>query len=248
MLTKNNYVASTTIAISTSLMISGIAQAEKIESYEDYKLYCGYGAYQYNVQSPDCDKFKSSFEERYQQEQSQPVKKDTQDNTSTQQKSSNDGIKGYLGVTTGLFFPDEEFLNTGLGVSLYSGAKFNKYFATDIEVGLLGGGTEVSEFDYEVFAAFINPRFIFPLTDKENSASVYLSPGIGLSSLGITISENDEEITLTDETRFTWQIKTGISLPVSKRFSTFGQIRYASQAQDSTVDFWGTEIGLNFEF
>jgi opacity protein-like surface antigen len=248
MLTKNNYVASTIIAISTLLTISGIAQAENIESYEDYKLYCGDAAYQYNVQSPDCDQVKSIFEERYQQEESQILKKDTPENTSTQQKSSNDDIKGYLGISTGLFFPDEEFFNTGVGVSLYSGAKFNKYFATDIEVGLLGGGTEASEIDYEVFAAFINPRFIFPLTDKENSASVYFSPGIGLSSLGISINDNDEEITLADETRFTWQVKAGVSLPVSKRFSTFGQIRYASQTEDSTMDFWGTEIGLNFEF
>jgi hypothetical protein len=250
MLTKNNGIASTTIAISTLLIISGIAQAENIENYEDYKLYCGDAAYQYNVQSPDCEKFKSSFEEKYQQEESQIRKKDSPENTSTQEKSSDEEIKGYLGVSTGLFFPDEEFFNTGLGVSLYSGAKFNKYFATDIEIGLLGGGTEASEFDYEVFAAFINPRFIFPFTDKENSASVYFSPGIGLSSLGVTFNDDDDEITLTDETRFTWQVKAGVSLPVSKRFSTFGQIRYASQTEYSTINFnfWGTEIGLNFEF
>jgi hypothetical protein len=47
-----------------------------------------------------------------------------------------------------LFFPDEEFFNTGLGVSLYNGAKFNKYFATDIEIGLLNGGTEESDRTY----------------------------------------------------------------------------------------------------
>jgi hypothetical protein len=185
MLTKNSCIASTTIAISASLTISGIAQAKDIESYEDYRLYCSSAAYQYDVQSPDCDKFKSIFEERYRQEQNfQPTRRDTQE----RQKSSDDGVKGYVGATAGLFFPDTDVLNTGLGVSLYGGARFNKYVAADIEIDLLGGGTTESGVAYGVFAAFINPRFIFPLTDKENSASVYFSPGIGISSLGIGLN------------------------------------------------------------
>jgi hypothetical protein len=78
---------------------------------------------------------------------------------------------------------------------------------------------------------------------------VYFSPGLGLSSLGITFNDDDDEITFADDTpALTWQVKAGVSLPVSKKFSSFGQIRYASQTEDSTIDFWGTEIGLNFEF
>ena len=222
-----------------------IAQAKDIESYEDYRDYCSPAAYQYGIQSSDCGKFKSIYEERDRQEQnSQPMRRNTEIQKSTQRDSSDNDVKGYIGTSIGLFFPDTDVLNTGFGVSLYGGAKFNQYIATDIEIDLLGGGTIESDVAYGVFAAFINPRFIYPFSDEEKSASVYFSPGIGISAIGV----GDGDVTVTDDTRLTWQAKIGISVPVSKRLSTFGQLRYASQFEEDTLDFFGTEIGLNFEF
>ena len=164
-----------------------------------------------------------------------------------------------MGGSLGLFFPDTDLslfdintgletdsidINTGFGVSFYGGAKFNKYFATDIEIALLGGGTDLSDTNYGVFAAFINPRFIIPLTERNNGVSLFLSPGIGISQASI----GDSDVIFLDDSRFTWQAKAGVSLPVSKRLSTFGQVRYASQTEEDTINFFGTEIGLNFEF
>jgi hypothetical protein len=96
---------------------------------------------------------------------------------------------------------------------------------------------------YGVAAIFINPRFILPFEDRPNSASLFVSPGIGISQLGI----GDSDITIMDDARFTWQIKSGISFPVSHKVELFGQLRYVSQAEEFTVDFFGTEIGVNLK-
>ena len=251
MLFKNSCIASL-VAISGLLTIPNMAQAKDIESYQDYRDYCSPAAYQYGIQSSDCDRYRNIYENRFQQEseQRQIRKRDT---TQTSDANQNKRIKGYVGGSLGAFFPDADLslfginsidINTGFGVSFYGGAKFNKYFATDIEIALLGGGIDISDLDYGVFAAFINPRFIIPLEDSNNSVALFLSPGIGISQASI----GNSDAILLDDYRFTWQAKTGISIPITKKLSTFGQVRYASQTEEDTVDFFGTEIGLNFEF
>ena len=245
MLFKNSCLASI-IAISGLLTAPNIALAKDIESYQDYQDYCSPAAYQYGIQSPDCDRYRSIYENRSQQEleQRQIRRRDTKIRNRTRENQSSKGTTGYLGATIGAFFPDADALDTGFGISLYGGAKFNQYFATDLEIDLLGGGTEISGIAYGVFAAFINPKFIFPFDKQENSASVYFSPGIGISALGV----GDGDVTVNDDTRLTWQAKAGISVPVSRKLDILGQVRYASQFEEDTVDFFGTEIGLNFEF
>ncbi len=221
-----------------------MAQAKNIESYEDYRMYCSATAYQYGIQSSDCDRYKGTYENRLQEEVEQRQIKRRNTNKEESDANQDNRIKGYVGGSLGVFFPDADVLDTGLGVSLYGGARFNKYIATDLEIDLLGGGTIDSDIAYGVFAAFINPRFIYPFSDQDKSASVFFSPGIGISALGV----GDGDTTVTDDTRLTWQAKAGVSIPVSRRLSTFGQVRYASQFEEDTVDFFGTEIGLNFEF
>ena len=239
-----------------------IAQAKDIESYEDYRDYCSPAAYQYGIQSPDCDRYRSIYENRRLEEtkQSEPRQRRRRDaRKETSDTNQDNRIKGYVGGSFGLFFPDADLsiidvntgseigsidINTGFGVSFYGGAKFNKHFATDIEIALLGGGTDLSDINYGVFAAFINPRFILPLTDRNNGVSLFLSPGIGISQASI----GDSDVISLDDYRFTWQAKAGVSIPVNQRLSTFGQVRYASQTEENTIDFLGTEVGLNFEF
>ena len=220
-----------------------LARAKDIESYQDYRDYCSPAAYQYGIQSPDCDRYRNIYENRSQQEleQQQIRKKDTKQKSDANQ---NNRIKGYIGGSLGAFFLDDDNLDTGFGASLYGGARFNRYFATDIEIALLNAGIDVSDLDYGVFVVFVNPRFILPLADDNNSVSLFLSPGIGISQASI----GDSDVIFLDDYRFTWQAKAGVSIPVSKRLSTFGQVRYTNQTQENTVDFFGTEIGLNFEF
>lgn len=244
MLIKNSCIASL-VAISGLLILPNLAQAKDIESYEDYRNYCSPAAYQYGIQSSDCGKFKTIYEQRDIQEQNlQPRRRDTQLQKRNRSTSSNSQTKGYIGATLGAFFPNTDVLDTGFGISLYGGARFNRYLATDLEIDLLGGGIVESDVSYGVFAAFINPKFIFPFSEKEKSASVYFSPGIGISALGV----GDGNITVTDDTRLTWQAKAGISTPVSRRLNIFGQVRYADQFEEDTINFFGTELGLNFEF
>ncbi|MGF1590354.1 MAG: hypothetical protein ACFCU7_14130 [Pleurocapsa sp.] len=78
---------------------------------------------------------------------------------------------------------------------------------------------------------------------------MYISPGIGISQ-AISVDNILENIYVVyvDDSRFTWQIKGGVSFPISRKFDLFGQLRYASQSADNTVDFFGTEIGVDFQF
>jgi hypothetical protein len=78
---KKRYTAPLLI-FSGLLIMPNMAQAKDIENYEDYRLYCGAAAYQYGVQSSDCDKFKSTYgeierQERYNQSTNQPINQST---------------------------------------------------------------------------------------------------------------------------------------------------------------------------
>ena len=85
---------------------------------------------------------------------------------------------------------------------------------------------------------------MLPFTEKENPSYLYLSPGVGASRASVDISN----ITIEDSTRFTWQTKLGLSLPIDDRYTSFAQVRYASQTADNTVDFFSSEVGFTFEY
>ena len=92
-------------------------------------------------------------------------------------------------------------LDTGFGGSLFAGAKFSKNFATDIEFMLASGGTEFDEVNYTQWGIFFNPRFIQPLSKKENSVAFFLSPGIGISKgkINYNLTDSDAEALGTEE-------------------------------------------------
>ena len=223
-----------------------IAQAKDIESYEDYRDYCSPAAYQYGIQSSDCDKFKDIYEERYRQElnQQQPQRRNTESKKNDDNDKNEYGISGYVGTTLGLFFPNDDSVNTGFGGNLYVGAKFNPYFGTDLETLSGLGSTDFGD-NYWFWGLFLNPRLIIPLENKPNSSSLYISPGIGISE---AIHGDDIFELYSDGVHFTWQIKGGLSFPISRKFDLFGQLRYANQTGDNAVDFFGTEIGVDFQF
>ena len=82
--------------------------------------------------------------------------------------------------------------------------------------------------------------------------ALFLSPGLGISQLTSTVEDEVDDFDRTtfveDDLRFTWQIKGGVSVPVSSKFSILGQVRYASQTGDDAIDYVGTEVGVNFDF
>ena len=326
MLFKNNFIAAT-IAVSGLIATSQTVQAQEIDSYEDYRLYCSPAAYQYNVQSTDCDRYKNVYENRLQQELEE---KQIRRRTVKEQSDSNqnDRVRGYAGGSLGAFFPTEDVeliefdedeiienfiesefglsveefesefglsveefesefgneiieselglsglgisanqfreiatidLNTGFGGSLFAGAKFDKNFATDLEFMLATGGTELDEVSYFQWGIFLNPKFILPLSKKSNSVALFLSPGIGISKGKISYDLTDADaraldteeglsISLEDDLSFAWQAKLGLSVPFSKRYSGFTQVRYVNPTGENTIDLFSTELGFLVEF
>ena len=223
-----------------------IAQAQEINSVEDYQFYCSSAAYYYDVESPECEKYKPVYEQQRQQESNDVNSSPTRDNKET--TSSTQQVRGYMGASLGAFFPDEELADTGFGGSIFLGANFNQYISLELEAGLLGGGTELDIADYSVWALFINPRFNLPLDANSQDAkvSLFVSPGIGISQAEIDIDEFDLEV--EDETRFTIQVKAGIEYDISRNNSLFLQGRYVTQTAENTIDFFSVEAGTKFTF
>ena len=115
---------------------TGLAQAQEINSYEDFKLYCSDGAYQYDVASPYCDDYKQYYQDRIQEKLNRQPSINTESEKVERRSTNSTKITGYAGVSLGAFFPneddidtgfDEDILNTGFGGSVFIGAKWNKY-------------------------------------------------------------------------------------------------------------------------
>lgn len=325
MLIKNSCIASL-VAISGLLTIPNLAQAKDIESYEDYRNYCSAAAYQYGIQSSDCDRYQDIYENRLQQELEQRQIRRRKTEEATKDITQNNRIKGYIGGSLGAFFPTEdaelfdeneiienfieselglsveEFesdfeisiddldqgskdffleseladaniglsaaqvrelmsldLETGFGGSLFAGAKLNRYFATDLEFMLLGGGTESDDTNYSQWGIFLNPRLILPLSQKKNTVALFLSPGIGISKgeIDFEIADTDADslgieeglrISVEDDLSFAWQIKLGLAVPFGDRYNGFTQVRYVNPTGDNTIDLISTEAGFAVEF
>ena len=185
----------------------------------------------------------------------------------TDTKSDSDGLGGYVGATLGVFFldldesagfftgNDTDVDDAAFGSSLFAGVRFNRFLATDVEFGGFVGDVD-SDLDedegYTFGALFLNPRFILPLGTERNSLSLFLSPGIGVSQITSSVEDEIDDFDRTtfieDDTRFTWQVKGGVSVPVSQKFSVLGQARYASQTGDDAIDYFATEVGVSFGF
>lgn len=104
------------------------------------------------------------------------------------------------------------------------------------------------DIDYSAWGLTINPRFIFPFTENSNSASFYISPGLGISSAEVDVDTDDIEYTYEDETRLTWQIKAGFTIPVKDRYNVFLQGRYVDRFEEDTISFFSTELGFSVNF
>ena len=248
---KNTFIVALFTAI--SLNFASLVQAQEIRTLKDYVNNC-IPEDENDEVSEECDRIR----EEQTSSELEPI------NTEAETKSG--GIQGYAGGTLGVFFPDvnedtavfpgdDTDVNTGFGSSLYGGIRFNRYLSTDLEFGAFSGDIDSDldeDEDYTLFSFFLNPRFTIPLTGKDNSIALFLSPGVGVSQLASSLEDEvddfDRITIIEDDTRFTWQIKTGVSIPVSKKLSVIVQGRYASQTGDDSIDYFGTELGANFDF
>lgn len=233
---KVNKFLAPLVSVSFVASFAPRVQAREIKTLEDYRLYCAPGAYQYNVQSPDCPQLREVFEDKQQRrEQSEFLLEPKRRNTKQEQESKQQ-TSGYIGTTIlGLYFPSNDSLGTGIGGSFFGGVKFNKFIGLDAELGGFFGGNDDDD-AYLVWYGFLNPRFFIPLSEENKHLAMYISPGIGISQL---IDEDS-----TDDARLTWQIKGGVSIPIYKRLGGYGEIRYADQFSDEGSGAFGTEFGL----
>ncbi|MEO1670437.1 MAG: outer membrane beta-barrel protein, partial [Cyanobacteria bacterium J06631_2] len=235
---------------------ANITSAQEIRTLQDYLEQC-IPESEDDELNPECDRLK---------EANDAVEEEEEDVAETEPEPEN-SIGGYVGITLGVFFPDidessEVFAgdNTDIGdaafgSSIFAGISFSRYLATDIELSALIGDID-SDLDedegYVLGAFFLNPRFSLPLGSDRNSLALFLSPGIGISQLTSSLEDEVDDFDRTtfieDDIRFTWQVKGGVSVPVSRKFSVLGQLRYASQTGDDAIDYFGAELGASFNF
>ena len=238
--------------------------AQEIRTLEDYLEEC-IPESEDDELNPECERLQEK-ERDLDSEADKPERRIRERSPAEPEKTS-DGIGGYAGITLGVFFPDidesrgffsgedTEVDDAAFGSSIFAGVRFNRYLATDIELSGFVGDVDSDldeDEDYSLGAFFLNPRFILPLGEKRNSLSLFLSPGLGVSQLTSSVEDEVDDFDRTtfieDDTRFTWQIKGGVTVPVSSKFSILGQVRYASQTGDNAIDYLGTEVGVDFNF
>ena len=257
MLFKKTLIGTIFSAIALFSTTATPLQAEEIRTLKDYINNC---IVEDEEDRPEeCDRLKEAIELKKEEEKEEKI----------------GGIGGYAGTTLGAYFPDidedrpvfqgdDVDLSDGFGSSLFAGVKFNSFIGIDLELGGFAGDVD-SDLDedenYFMSGIFLNPRFTLPFNrSKKNSLALFLSPGIGASQLSASVEDEidsdiegdnddfDRTTIIEDDTRFTWQIKGGVSIPVSSKFSIIPQLRYASQTGDNSVDYFGTEVGIKFDF
>ena len=248
------------IVTATALGWGNVTSAQEIRTLEDYLSECV--SESDDELNPECERL-----QRENQLESERRTRPSRRSNSEPESQKKDGIGGYAGITLGVFFPDidesREFFrgndtevdDAAFGSSAFAGVRFNRYLATDIELSGFVGDVD-SDLDedetYSLGAFFLNPRFILPLGQERNSLSLFLSPGIGVSQATSTVEDEVDDFDRTtfieDDTRFTWQIKGGIIVPVGSKFGILGQTRYASQTGDNAIDYLSAEVGVNFNF
>ena len=250
------------LAIGIALFSATTVQAQEIRTLQDYLNNCIPENEDEDLPE-ECDRLK---ETRDLEEDEGFPRRERRSPEEAAEPEKSGGISGYAGIVLGVYFPDidedraffegnDVETDTGIGSSLFGGIKFNRYLGIDLELGAFTGDVD-SDLDedenYTFGGLFLNPRFTLPLSDKKNSLGLFLSPGLGISQLATSIEDEvddfDRTTIIEDESRFTWQIKGGISVPVSRKLSVLGQLRYTSQTGDNAIDYFGTELGAKFDF
>ena len=184
---------------------------------------------------------------------------------------------------------------TAFGGSIFGGLKFNKIINAELELFLAFGGVDTDDLDdsldevfdgaaggsditsdtdadYSVYAIFAGPKFEFNLSQTGRSATVFVSPGLGLAITNISVepsfsSSNASEQQIIDDQRSAdpdafdeedasqtgigFQIKAGGTFPIGRNLSVIGQTRYAilpTEDDFDSINLFSLEGGLQFKF
>ena len=156
--------------------------------------------------------------------------------------SKNTGIADYLTSSVlGVYFPTLETLNAHSGGSFFGGIKLKDNISLDAEVvGIFKGNS--LEKNYFDLSTFLSLRFALPLSSKPNYPQLYFSPGIGISELDDRYTKQDDE-----DTRPTWQVETGVAVPIHDSLGGYGGIKYVNQLSKEGNGFLGAECGITLK-
>ncbi len=216
--------------------------ANEILVYKDYQYSCGKSIVKNYATSNDCENIFTLSQGKLDQQQLKTILQAKTNILKYQKTVSHDtGIADYLVSTIlGIYFPTLETSRPHSGGNFFGGIKLQENIRLDAEiVGIFkGNSVEKSYFD---LSTFLSLRFSFPLSAKAGYPLLYFSPGIGISELDDRYTNQDDE-----DTHPTWQLETGVALPIHHNVGGYGGIKYVNQLGEEGDSFLGAECGITF--
>ena len=206
------------LATLLSLSMPFAAQANSVETYEDYQNVCR--------SISECD----SLTTNYDNTDLETLDQQTDKNTITQRtrrRTINEFSKGYyVGLGGAIYFPDGG--DALFGGHVTGGIKFTPYISADADF-LFGFG------DFTLLGFIVGPKFEIGITET-SSAAAYISPGLGFARI------SDDGFSNTD---FSFQLKAGVSFPAGRNKNAYGQGKYLNI---DGADIFSLEGGVTFLF
>ena len=223
---------------------NSLAQASEIIVYSDYQYSCGTSKLDdNNVVNGECQDIFKELAANSSHRDPKFIFQSKINNLKYQKTISYDtGIADYLVSTIlGIYFPTLETLKPHSGGSFFGGIKLREDIRLDAEiVGIFKGNSlEKNHFD---LSTFLSLRFSLPISSKAGSLLLYFSPGVGISELDDRYTNQDDE-----DTHPTWQLETGVALPIKNSLGGYGGIKYANQLSEEGDSFIGTELGITLK-
>lgn len=228
------------IITGTALSVISKANANETLAYKDYQYSCGKSNIQKYVLSNDCENIFTLSPVKLDQQELQSILQAKTNILKYQKTVSHDtGIADYLvSSILGVYFPTLETSRPHSGGSFFGGIELKDNIRLDAEiVGIFkGNSVEKSYFD---LSTFLSLRFSFPVSTKAGYPLIYFSPGIGISELDDRYTNQDDE-----NTHPTWQLETGVALPIHNSLGGYGGIKYVNQLGEEGDNFLGVECGI----
>ena len=214
---KNMKLKTTFLATLLSLSMPFAAQADSVETYEDYQGVC--------KSISECDSLNTNYENTDSETLSQQTDSNTVTQRTRRRRSINQFSKGYyVGVGGAIYFPDGG--DALFGGHATGGIRFSPYVSADADF-LFGFG------DFTLLGLIVGPKFEIGIT-QTSEAVAYISPGLGFTRI------SDDGFNDTD---FSFQLKTGVSFPAGNNKKAYGQGRYLNV---DGGDIFSLEGGVTF--
>lgn len=231
-------------SILTALLFSALplgAKAQEVNSYENYKVACEYGA--------DCNDYDVDYETKETDSNVAQTRR-TRRTRSTDPRNN----KFYVGGNLGFYVPGGG-LDVGFGLGGLFGYNFSNQIAAELEVYDYFGGSNTDDLGYNFLGVAANGVYTYPFSNDSKSLYAFFGLGLGIGNLSATgdvADEAEDNGTDTSSSDVFFQWKAGVGYPVSDKIDFTGQFRAIKfDAGNDTVDNDGTyalEAGIKYKF